>query len=55
LEVVSVHVDYEVLMKVEENILLIVACPQEILDYQLRPCPINLLNFIIIILNFIEP
>ncbi len=41
-------------MKVADNIALIVGNPQGILDQQLIPPPIQLLNIIILLLNFIK-
>jgi hypothetical protein len=48
LEEVTVCTGYEVFMEVDDNILLIVGDPCEILDHTLRPHPIQLLNIIII-------
>jgi hypothetical protein len=53
-EEVAVRACHKVLMQVD-NISLIVGCLQRILDQQLRPRPIHLLNTIIIILvNYIK-
>jgi hypothetical protein len=41
---VAVHADHDVLVKIDDNILLIAGDPQGILDHQLRPLPIHLLN-----------
>ncbi len=40
-------------MEVDDNILLIVGGSQEILDQQLRPRPIHLINTIMFIINYI--
>jgi hypothetical protein len=39
-----VHDDDDVLVKIDDNVLLTAGDPQEILDQQLRPLPIHLLN-----------
>ncbi len=41
-------------MEFDDNILLIVGDPQWILDEQLRPHMIHVLNIIIILLNYIS-
>jgi hypothetical protein len=41
-------------MEVGDSYLLIGVDPQGILDQQLRPCPIHLLNIITIIINQIK-
>jgi hypothetical protein len=43
---VAVHADHNVLVKSDDNILPISGDPQGILDQQLRPSPIQLLNII---------
>jgi hypothetical protein len=48
LEEVIVRASHEVLMEVDDNCALIVGNPQGILDLQLRPRPMHLLNIIII-------
>jgi hypothetical protein len=56
LEGVIVHAGHEVLMEVDDNIVLIVGDQQGILDQQLRPHIIHLLNIIITqltVLNYI--
>jgi hypothetical protein len=44
-----VHTGYKVMLEVDGNILLIVGDPQGILDQQLGPRAIHLLNIIIFI------
>jgi len=49
-----VHAGHKVLMEVDYNFLLIAGDPQGILDQLPKPCPILLLNIIIIgIIKFI--
>jgi hypothetical protein len=54
LEEVSMYAGHKVLMKVDDNILLIVCSPCGILDQQLRLHPILLINIIgnCILFNF---
>ncbi len=54
MEEVAVHAGHEVLMEVGNNSLLIDGDPKGILDQQLRPRPILLLNIPIIKLYNIE-
>jgi hypothetical protein len=55
MEEVAVHSGHEVLMEIERNILLTADDPQGILDQQLRPHPIPLLNIVIIrLIKFIK-
>jgi hypothetical protein len=58
LEEVAMRAGHEVLKEFDDNILLIVGDPQEILELQLRPHPIHLLNIttnvIIILINYIK-
>ncbi len=53
LEVV-VHSGHEVLIEIDNYISLIVGDPLGILDQQLRPHPIHLLNIIIIFINYFK-
>jgi hypothetical protein len=53
LEEVTVSAGHKVLMEVDYNILLIVADPQGILDLQIRPHPIPLLNIFVIFIDYI--
>jgi len=50
LPTVAICADHKVLMEVDDNISLTVCDAQGILDQQLRPHPIHLLNIIISIL-----
>jgi hypothetical protein len=54
LEEVAVCAGHELLVKVGDHISLIVGNRQGILDQQLRPRPIQLLNTIIILLHLVE-
>ncbi len=54
LEEVTVHAGHKVLMEVDDNTLLIIGNPRGILDQQLRPHGINLLNIIITLINYIK-
>ncbi len=51
MEEIAVRSVPEVLMEVDDNVPLIVGDPQEILDQQLWPHPIPLLNIILILIN----
>jgi hypothetical protein len=51
LEEIAVRPVPEVLMEVDDNVPLIVGDPQGILDQQLWPRPIPLLNIFIILIN----
>jgi len=59
LEEVTVRAGRKVLQEVDDNILLIVDNPQVILDQQLRPHPICLLNnfivFLVLVIKFHIP
>jgi len=41
-------------MDIDDSILLIIDDPQGIIDQQLRPCPIHVLNVIIILINCLK-
>jgi hypothetical protein len=51
---VAICADHKVLMKIDDNISLTVCDAQGILDQQLRPHPIHLLNIIIIFMNYLN-
>jgi hypothetical protein len=53
LEEVTVSAGHKVLMGIDYNISLIVGDPQEILEEQLRPHPIPLLNISFILIDYI--
>jgi hypothetical protein len=50
-EEVDVRAGHEVLMEADDTILLIFGDPQGILNQQLRPCLIRLINIIIILIK----
>jgi hypothetical protein len=52
MEEVIVRTSHKVLMEVEDNCALIVSDPQGILDQQLRPHPIHVLNIIFILITY---
>jgi hypothetical protein len=54
LEEVTVHAGHKVLMEATNNISLVVGDPQGILDLQLKPYPMYLLDIITIIIIFIN-
>jgi hypothetical protein len=51
LEEVTVSVGHKVLMEVDDSISLIFGNPQGILNQQLRPCPIHILNIFTILID----
>jgi hypothetical protein len=53
LEEVAVLAGRKVSMDVDDNFLLIVDDPQEILDQQLRRHPIHLLDIVIVLINYL--
>jgi hypothetical protein len=54
LEEVTMPAGRTVSVEVDDNILQIVGDPQGILDKQLRPHPIHLLNIIIVLNSYIK-
>ena len=54
LPTVAICADHKVLMKIDDNISLTVCNAQGILDQQLRPHPIHLLNITVILMNYLN-
>jgi hypothetical protein len=53
-EEVAVHAGQKVLMDIDDSISLIVSDPNRILDWQLRPRQIKLLNISVVLIDCVK-